>query len=244
MNSSNLKPKIGIVSGVGPLAGSDILAKVFKHAATAYGAAEDCEYPDIVFVSHGIEGFDNIGTLSDAFEKEIISMVKQVEAQGATIIGIACNTAHAYLDKIKTKPGTILVNLIDEVALKAAKSHDKYLLLTSGASKKQKLHHGYLKEHGVSFDETTKDVQKILDDTIGLVMAHKLEEAGKEIKHVLSEAETKGFTATIAGCTELPIAIDHCKSKSNIKLIDSNQILAECLVKGYYKQLNLGGEEK
>lgn len=240
MNSSNLKPKIGIVSGIGPLAGSCVLAKVFEHAAAAYGAVEDCEYPDVIFVSHGIEGVDNIGTLSDAFEKEIISMVGQAEDQGATIIGIACNTAYTYLDKIKTKPETILVNLIDEVATEAAKSQDKYLLLTSAASKEQKLHHGYLKKHGVSFSETTQDVQKSLDDAIGLVMAHKLEGAGVLLDHVLLKAKTNGFSAIIAGCTELPIAIDHCKNKSNIKIIDSSQILAECLVAKYYNYVDRG----
>jgi len=242
MNSPNLKPKIGIVSGVGPLAGSYVLAKVFEHAATVYGAVEDCEYPDVIFVSHGIEGVDNIGTLSDAFEKEIVSMVKQAEAQGATIIGIACNTAHAYLDKIKNKPKTILVNLIDTVAYKASKHNVKYLLLTSNGSKQQKLYHPYLKKYGVNFVETSEEMQDALDSTIGLVMAHKLDEAGRVIERVLSEAETKGSRAIIAGCTELPIAINHCKNKSNTKIIDSSQVLAECLVKSYYQQLNPGGE--
>lgn len=240
MNSSNLKPKIGIISGIGPLAGSYVLAKVFKYVATAYGATEDCEYPDVILVSHGIEGVDNTGTLSDVFEREIVSMVEQMEKQGATIIGIACNTAYTYLDKINTKSETTLVNLIDEVASKAAKSHDKYLLLTSGASKKQKLYNGYLNKHGVSFTETTKDVQKILDDTIGLVMAHKLKKAGRQFDQVLMKVKTDSFNGIIVGCTELPIAIDYCKNKRSIKIIDSSQVLAECLVKSYYQQLNPG----
>ncbi len=233
MASSKLKQVIGIVSGVGPLAGSDVLAKVFKNAAEIHGAVEDNEYPDLVLLNHGIQGVDNTGNLNDNFEKEIVSIVQQLESQGATVIGIACNTAHAYLDKIEVKQGVVLVNLIDAVATEAAKSDDKYLLLTSNASKKQKLYHGYLQKHGVSFKETTRSQQKLLDKAIGLVMAYKLDEAGKILEQALLGAT--GFTAVIVGCTELPIAIDQCQSVKNIKFIDSNKVLAQYLTANYYK---------
>lgn len=244
-NVENIKfnPKIGIVSGVGPLAGSDLLAKVFRNAAHLYGAVEDSEYPDLILLNHGIKGFDNTATLNDNFENEIIESVQKLELQGATVIGIACNTAHAYLHEIKVNKNTQLVNLIDAVAYEASKCSVKYLLLTSSGSKQQKLYHPYLKKYGVSFVETSKEMQGALDRTIGLIMAHKLDEAGKVIERVLSEAEMKGFTAIIAGCTELPIAIEYHRNKVSIKIIDSNQVLAECLVKSYYKQLS-AGEEK
>jgi aspartate/glutamate racemase len=90
-------PKIGIVSGIGPLAGSDVFAKLLKYAADTFDAVEDSQYPDVVLVSHGIEGVDNIGTLNPQFEKDIVSMVSQLEQNQANIIGIACNTAHIYL---------------------------------------------------------------------------------------------------------------------------------------------------
>lgn len=131
-------PKIGIVSGIGPLAGSDVFAKLLKYAADTYNAVEDNEYPDVVLVNHGIAGVDNVGTLNPQFEKDIISMVNQLELNQANIIGMACNTAHIYLDKIKTKPSTTLVNLIDEMAKGASTADVKYLLLTSSTSKKNK----------------------------------------------------------------------------------------------------------
>jgi hypothetical protein len=52
---------IGIVSGLGPLAGSDVLEQALTYAAEAYGATEDAEYPDIVLFSRGIEDFDATG---------------------------------------------------------------------------------------------------------------------------------------------------------------------------------------
>lgn len=230
-----LPPKIGIVSGIGPLAGSDVLAKVFKNAAQKYGAVEDSEYPDLLLLNHGIEGVDNIGTLNDTFEKEIVEMVQQLEAQGATVIGIACNTAHVYLDKIDTKPETILVNLIDSVSAVAKETNQNYLLLTSSTSKQQKLYQGYLNKYGVSFQETSDEQQKLLDEAIGLVMAYKLEDAGKLVEKVFVSVKKVGFKAVIAGCTELPIAIAHCNNLAGLCVIDSNDELAKTLLSIYYK---------
>ncbi len=228
-------PKIGIVSGVGPLAGADVLVKTFKNAAMHYGAVEDSDYPDLFLLNRGIQGVDNMGTLNNVFEKEIIAMVHHLEAQGCNVIGIACNTAHTYLDKIQVNPQTNLVNLIDTVSKVAKISGHSYLLLTSSTSKQQKLYHRYLDKHAVPFEESTQQQQALLDKAIGLVMQHKLNEAGLLLEKVLKSAKSIGCTGVIAGCTELPIAIDHCKELHGITVIDSNEELAKAMLKRYYR---------
>ena len=234
MATSQLKPKIGIVSGIGPLAGADVLHKVFKHAAFVYSAVEDNEYPDVALLNHGIDGVGNSGSLNDDFQSGIITMVHDLESLGATIIGIACNTAHVYIHKIRVMKSTILVNLIDAVASEAAKHDNQYLLLTSSVSKQQKLYQPYLHKHGVQFTETTDGIQKKLDSAIALVMAHKLNEAGQLLNSVIDWAAAHGCTAIIAGCTELPIAIGHCQNVG-LDVIDSNEVLAAHLTSHYYE---------
>jgi aspartate/glutamate racemase len=76
----------------------------------------------------------------------------------------------------------------------------------------------------------------LLDEAIGLVMAYKLDKAGELLKEVLASAKAEGFSACIAGCTELPIAIANCKDVSGLKVIDSNDELAKALLKNYYQQ--------
>lgn len=238
MNTTT-SPMIGIVSGIGPLAGSDVFAKVIQYAAQQYGAVEDNEYPDVLLLNHGINGVDNLASLHDTFEQEIIRMVRELESQGATIIGIACNTAHIYWEDIRVKPGTKLVNLIDAVAESAkAAEQSNYLLLTSNASKQQQLYHSYLEKHGVSFQETNAQQQQLLDKAIGLVMAYKLDEAGAVLDTVLASAKADGHTAVIAGCTELPIAIAHSPTNHGLELIDANAVLAQSLLRNYYAYRN------
>jgi aspartate/glutamate racemase len=84
---------IGIVSGLGPLAGSDVLDQALAYAAEAYGATEDADYPDIVLFSHGIESFDATGSMERSFVQELVRVVQEVELHHPTVVGIACNTA-------------------------------------------------------------------------------------------------------------------------------------------------------
>jgi aspartate racemase len=237
--NQNHPPIIGIVSGIGPLAGSDILGKIFKNAALIYHAVEDYEYPDVVLLNHGIKGVDYTAKLSSAFESNIITMSKTIESYGANIIGIACNTAHLYLNQITFNPSTTFINLIDEVSKEASKTKQKYLLLTSKSSKDNRLYQNYLKKYGVDFKETDESQQTLLDQTIELIMAHKLEKASQSIQKVLLSAKKQGFNSVIAACTELPIAIENCKNIYGLKIIDSNDILSKALLRSYYDKLPL-----
>lgn len=226
-------PKIGLVSGIGPLAGADILSKIFKNAALTYGAKDDSDYPDLLLINHGIKGVDNTGALSNHFEQELVAMVRDLEVQGATIIGIACNTAHVYVDKFKLKPTTKFVNLIDIVTTAAQQQNANPLLLTSAAAKGQRLYQKSLDRHHVPYVETATAQQQLVDQAIEYVMHYKLNEAGLIFDQLVGTMNAT--TNVIAGCTELPIAIAHSKAKINV--IDSNNELAKALLRVYYNTL-------
>jgi aspartate racemase len=227
--------KIGIVSGIGPLAGSDVYYKLLRCAAEIYGAVEDHEYPDVILLNHGIQGVDNTGGLSNQFETDLLAMVTQLEQNGSSIIGIACNTAHTYLDKIHTKAK--VVNLLDLVAQEAANTPTKHLLLTSSATREEKLYQGYLEKYDVKYCVVNDDQQKLLDQAIGLVMAFRLKEAGELLVPLLRSAKNMDITSVIAGCTELPIAIGMVEDIQNITVIDSNAVLAYALADAYYESV-------
>lgn len=230
------KPKIGILSGLGPLAGSHVLAKVFEYSALQYQAKEDSDYPEVVLVSHGIEDFDETATTGKHFERELIKSVQQLELLSPNVIGIACNTAHLYIDKLKKYTEAELINLIEETARVAAKYEGTYLLLTSPTTRSSKLYHPYLKQFGVKFTELKDSEQKIVDNIIGLVMAHDLEEAGAKISKLIASKPKKN-SGIIVGCTEIPIAINHADLAEDLILVDSSQVLAEVLTDTYYKLL-------
>ena len=141
---------IGIVSGLGPLAGSDVLDKLLQHAARRYGAIEDVDYPDVLLYSHGIDEFDQTGGTDDRFRDELLGIVDELERHEPELVGVACNTAHLYLDEMRAHTGAHIVDLIEEVATRAAARPVRHLLLSSSMTRRTRLYHDRLDCYGVS----------------------------------------------------------------------------------------------
>lgn len=225
--------KIGIVAGVGPLAGADVLIKVYKVSAEKYNAVEDIEYPKVILTNLGVDGVGSSGKISDQFFSTVQEQVTFLEKSGCNIIGIACNTAHLFIHKIKQNPHTKLINLPEEVAKFAKKQNiNDALLLCSAESKSQDLYQQYLTKNGVSYKYLKNSDAKLLDSVIGLVMAHKINDSTKLITKII--VKHKG-TPILACCTELPVALNHMKNFGE-QVVDSNYVLALALADNYYKK--------
>lgn len=69
-------------------------------------------------------------------------------------------------------------------------------------------------------------------------MAYRLEQAGELFDTILSKAQMSDVKGVIAGCTELPIALDNAKQGHSLSIVDSNAVLAKALVDNYYLQLS------
>lgn len=229
---------IGLLSGLGPLAGSDVLDKIILHAALAYAAVEDADYPDVVVVSHGISDFDATGSMSPSFEAELVEMIDELEEHHPLVVGIACNTAHLALEALRARTKAHVVDLIEEVARCAASSRPdlRYLLISSSTTRRTGLYRSRLQQHGVCFSEVNDEHQAQLDEVIHLVMAHQLDAAARRITPIVNEAG-RGCDALIAGCTELPMALDRTRLPDEMPVIDSNRVLAETLVDTYFRLL-------
>lgn len=225
---------IGIVSGLGPLAGSDVLDNALAYAGEVYGATEDAEYPDIVLFSHGIESFDATGSIDDRFVRELVGVVQEIELHHPTVLGVACNTAHIYLDRLRAHTSATFVNLIEATAEAASAFDRRYLLLSSSTTRNTGLYHDALDRRHVSYFDVSPTEQLEVDRVVHLVMAHDLDAAGVRIDRFLRNIRTV-FDAVIAACTELPIAFDHARISHEVPVISSNQVLAHALVDTYYR---------
>lgn len=229
---------IGLVSGLGPLAGSDVLDKLILHTASAYAAVDDADYPDVVMISHGISDFDATGSMSPTFEAELVEIVDELEAHHPLVLGLACNTAHLALPAVRAHTSAHVIDLIEEVARCAATSRPDlcYLLVSSSATRRAGLYRSRLQDYGVRFVEVSDHHQAQLDNVIRLVMGHNLDAAARQIIPIINDAAL-GCDGVIAGCTELPLALDRTRIPDQIPVIDSNRVLAETLVDSYFRLL-------
>ena len=115
--------KIGIVGGAGPYAGLDLSEKLLQQTK----AKSDQDYLPTLLISTPelIEDRTDflLGKTTNNPAHAIYSNLRDLEALGATVAGIACNTAHApkirnvLLEKLKVSESKLkLLDMISETA--------------------------------------------------------------------------------------------------------------------------------
>ena len=230
------KKLIGLVGGLGPMAGNDVLRKLFEYSASRYKAVHDNEYPNVLLISEGLADFDETGHISPQFEKDILSVVDLLEVHNPTVMGIACNTAHVFAQKIQGHTDATFINIVEATVQEASKQQGRYLILSSSTTRKTGLYHKELENQHVDYLDVNDDEQITVDKIIGLVMASKLHEADKLAGDLIAKVSIKYPSATgiIAGCTELPLALNHTKMRDKFTVIDCNTCLAKALADAYY----------
>jgi aspartate racemase len=238
---------IGIVGGVGPYAGLDLIKKIFDCTI----AEKDQEHLSVMLISAPVEIEDRTSFLTGNSPVNpghaMASIIERLEKAGAEIIGIPCNTAHApdILDtakeEIKKKESKVkILHMIQEVTkhIKEGGPTGRKigLLCTSGLANTQ-LYQQALEEAGLIPTMPDEDIQNQIQDSIynpSYGLKAKSNPVTPQVKNILKKAiaflKGKGAGTVILGCTELPLAFQSSE-ENGVKLVDSTLILARALVK-------------
>ncbi len=114
MNVLNKKKVIGIIGGMGPLAGIDLYNKILNRTA----AKSDQDHIHVI-----IDGNTSIPDRTRAILHsgqspvyELIRSAHRLEFMGADILVMACNTAHYYYEQIAPHLAVPFIHMIDETA--------------------------------------------------------------------------------------------------------------------------------
>ena len=235
---------IGIVGGMGPYAGLDLVKKIFDLTQ----ANQDQDHVPLAMISvpHKItdrtkflEGETNINP-----GIEISNIVRQLSDQGASVIGMPCNTAHSskIINEVYNSipEGITFVNMVSEV-IKFIKGEYPDIervgiLATTGTMKagvyNKELINNDLKPILLSKENQKKLIdQAIYDKDFGIKsISNPVQDIAKRKIHLAIESliENKA-EVVILGCTELPLAVNAASVKT-IPLIDSTMILARSLL--------------
>lgn len=242
------RPIIGIVGGVGPYAGLDLGRKVFNQTR----ASTDQDHLNVLLVSLPREIPDRTAYLlgnSDADPVPgLLRCLRILESAGATVAGIACNTAHTprlfqrVLSKLSDGGSRIRVlNMVQEVAeflLRHYPAIRRVGVLATNGTIATNVYGDALDAAGLETLYPDATVQRCLvheaiyNTTYGIkACSEKISERARD--DVLNAArhlvEDKSADALILGCTELPLAVPE-RSLFGKPLIDASLVLARALV--------------
>lgn len=237
MNKNNREKIIGIVGGLGPLAG--VLLQKFIIEATPANRDQD-HFSVITYTNPQIP--DRTTSLfgpqnGNDFAVEIIKTISVLEQAGASVIGIPCNTAHAKYQMIQKACGIQIVNMVNEVTRVLENINSVGLLATNGTIasdvyQKNSIGKKWILPNGIE--------QTLIMDTIYSIKAGRKPRL-ETVINICDNLISRGAETIVLGCTELSVIQDSL-IKEKLPITDSLRILAKSLIDQSVNQIN--GSEK
>ncbi len=240
--------RIGIVGGVGPYAGIDLMGKVFDNTL----AGADQEHVDALLFSlpsgivdrtEFLEGREEVNPAHALF-----GVLRMLEEAGATVAGIPCNTAHAapiyelILEKLDAAGCRItLLHMVQETIAylrEALPGLNKIGVLSTTGTYRQRIYHDALAPAGFEVIRPTEEMQEewihpaIYHPGYGIKsISHPLHpQALVNLGKGLNYLEQQGAEAVILGCTEIPLAYQQLPH-TDMRAIDPTWVLARALIR-------------
>lgn len=221
-----MKPKsIGIIGGAGPLAGAFLLERILFLSGKKYGCYRDSDFPKVFLISFPFSEMLCPNMDVAKLRKELSQCLEQLRKNGASVLAIACNTLHAFLDEKEAQSDLVHLprTLAEEVSL-----INEPLVFCTSTSIRFGLHKQFF-PCAYPDVETQQEVDGIIDQILKGVDRSVI--LGK-IEKLLQKQPA---STIILGCTELSLFSSQL-SVPNKLIIDplevmANKILEKCFLK-------------
>ncbi len=220
---------VGIIGGMGPEATVDLMQRIIKLTP----AWDDIDHIRCI-VDNNPKIPSRIKAIIDGDGEDptpfLADMARKLEAYGADVLAIACNTAHFYFDAIQAAVKIPVIHMIDAVVdtLRERRlSNRKIGLLASPAVNITGIYEKKLAP--ANFEAIFPDgpYQQRLFDVIRAVKAGTpAEQLYLAYTDIGSHLKQKGADLAVVACTELS-ALD---CTSGIDTLDAAQVLAQHIV--------------
>ncbi len=244
------EPIIGVIGGMGPYAGLDLVRKIFDQTQ----AALDQEHLPVAMLSYAHCIQDRSAYLfGEAAENPayaIAEVARRLDGLGATVAGIPCNSAHAprIFDAVKAQLCASghrirLLHMIEEAA-RYAREHVNGIrrigALSTLATYRLGLYQPVIEAAGFETvmpdeDQARLVHRSIYDPAYGIkAQSNPVTETARGLLlDAIAHLRHKGAEAVMLGCTELPLAISESEFDGTL-IIDPTLALARALIRETY----------
>lgn len=229
--------KVGVIGGVGPAATVDFIRKL----VSATPATRDQEHIKLVIEQNPQIPDRTLHLLGLSTENPSIALYAAALSlvdNGASVIVIPCNTAHAYVPEISERISVPIVNMLDATinhVIDTFGRNVKVGLLATSGTISSGVYHRAAAARKVDLITPDEEHQMRVMDAIyaedgikaGFIDGRCKDNLVSAIDHLVkAHAEV-----IILGCTELPLVVeqqnDFIAAERAIALIDPTKILAE-----------------
>ena len=253
-SASRLRDAIGVLGGLGPYAGLDLVRAIFDET----DAHRDQDHLPVVLVSVPGRIPDRSTWIADHSAPSPVppmaDVLRTLDDAGCAVAGIPCNTAHAptlydaMQDALDADGRELrllhIVDAIVEHVREVAPQARTIGVLATDSSIENKLHRKGLEAAGLGAMRPDPEHQRlvqasIFDDDWGLkAYSHPPTARAREVlleasRHLVS----RGADAVILGCTELPLAVPEAvDAQTGVPFVSSTRALARALIRATHPE--------
>lgn len=217
--------RFGVVGGLGPLAGADVLFKLMKAASTPAQA----DPFDVIFEQHAWRGVGPIDVATIERKLYIFDLIRDFEQRGVTTVVLPCFLSHTFIDELKANSRVEIVDLVEGVRRSVAKQFPaarRIGLLACAYTREQGLFERYFAApqfeavHARAID----GIDCVSEAVYGADGIRNGSLAGRPVellRRACNDLIEQGVDVIVPGATEIALVIEQL-SALGVPVIDSN----------------------
>ena len=222
------------MGGMGPDATIDFFAKIVGKTK----APNDQEHLHIIINNNPKipDRQKSIAGTGPSAVPELQKTARSLEQAGADFLVMTCNTAHYYLEEIKSVINIPFISILDaslEAAQKLQPDLKRIGVLAATATVKAKVYEKKFRRAGIICLNPKEKEQDRVMDIIYRVKAQDISPGLKEeIRELAEKLIERGAEMILGGCTEIPLILED--KDLSVPLISSTDALVDaCLAYAY-----------
>jgi aspartate racemase len=200
---------LGVLGGMGPLASAQFMARL----TLLTPAERDQDHiPAVLWSDPRIpdRGASLIGQGPDPLPW-LVRGIDGLKKAGCGAIVIPCNTAHGWYDPLVKAAGMPILHIVDAAAADLRRigvPAGRIGLMGTTATLAMRLYQNRMAASGWEIIEPEPaQMDRLVMPSIAAVKANRVAEAFIPLAEVVNSLASRGATAVVLGCTEIPLAI-------------------------------------
>lgn len=245
--SPDERAAIGVLGGLGPYAGLDLVRAVLDET----DAHADQEHLPVTLISYPNRIPDRATWIADETAPSplpaMMEILRRLADAGCVVAGVPCNTAHAPALFDRLRDGLLadgrdldLLHIVDAIVdhvAEVAPGAQRIGVLATTSSVQNRLHRTGLEAAGLEAVKPDPEHQARVQEAIyGAEWGLKAQSAPPDdrARQALLDATdhlvARGAEAVILGCTELPLAVPE-GARGGVPFVNSTRALARALIR-------------
>jgi aspartate racemase len=231
MTALQLRPRLGVIGGIGPLASADFYRKVIELTPASCDADH---IPQVILSLPQIPDRSKaILDQTDAPLAALMTAVETLNSLGVELIAMACNTVHHWYDRLAATSRAEILHIAgcSIEALRETGCGKEIVVMATRGTLASGFYEQRLRAAGYTIgNPSAVGFQQAVDDAARLVKAGAVAQAREAMSRAMEHCMLAKPSGVIFACTELPIAAEGMMPKTLVA-IDSNLELARACVR-------------